>query len=130
MGARYWTCLLVMGALPLGCGPRQAAEHVPGTGPELDVRVIEGRAVDLDFVATRAGQVNSGIMKLITAAGDTFLLLTPAAVRCKPGTDGGDVGIGEGEMIRVYLRASDARLARKQYVPVELAEVQCIQEDR
>ena len=94
------------------------------------MRVIEGRAVDLDFVSTRAAEVNSGIMKLITTDGDTFLLLAPAIVRCEPGTYGDDVGIGEGEVVRVYLKASDASLARKWYVPVALAEVQCTQKDR
>ena len=130
MRVSYSTSLHAMVALLFACGPREATERVSGTAPEEEVRAIEGRVVDLDFVATRAAEVNSGIMKLITAEGDTFLLLTPAVIRCKAGTYGADFGIGEGEMIRVYLKASDAGLARKHYTPVELAEVQCVNQHR
>src|SRR5262245_13221599 len=88
--------LVIAGALCFACAPPEAGKSVSKASPKQGVRAIEGRVVDLDVIATRATEVNSGVMTLITAQGDTLLLCTPAVVRCKGGAPGDDVGIGLG----------------------------------
>lgn len=85
---------------------------------------IDGRINDLDYVASRTSDLDTGIMKLVTTLGDTLLLLMPANVQCGAGTSGSP-GLEEGMMLRVYLSPEDAQLALKHYVPVEWAEVDC-----
>lgn len=116
-----------LACLCLGCGSREKdpAMHTRHSPSDQEFYAIDGRIVDLDFVATRSSSMNSEIMRLVTAEGDTFHLFIPGDLRCKPGTSSDTAGLGRGMTIRVYLRPGNVELALKQYMPVEWAEVGC-----
>jgi hypothetical protein len=103
-------------------GPPLHARHSPS---DIEFRAIDGRIADLDFVTDRSSTVNSGIMTMVTADGDTFHLYTPSDIRCKSGTGHVDGGLGRGMPVCVYMRPGNVPLALKQYMPVEWAEVEC-----
>jgi hypothetical protein len=120
--------LAMMVALCSACAARNkpASQVAPGQNSQGELRSIEGRIAYLVLGTTPEGYGDGGNMKLVTAQGDTFLLIVPSKVRCKPGTTSDIVGFGGGTTMRVYLKPHNLELARTEYVTAEWAEVECI----
>jgi hypothetical protein len=124
----HWVkVLLLLAGLCVGCAstetrPAMHARHSPSEG---EFHAIDGRIVDLDLVATRASDMNSEIMTLITDDGNTYHFYTPNDIRCKSGTGNVAVNLGREMAIRVYMRPGNVDLALKQYMPAEWVEVEC-----